>query len=757
MASTKGDSSVLNSDRKQNFNWHALPVCAVVGALLTLPEPTPVFWFSFISSAPLIYLSIWYGSLVHWRIIALQSVVILVVAPDSVVKTIACGLVFVQVFAATRSEISQQTKRNFLSLNIIVLCQIGEAVPRIVGYLPVTSVIVTTLIGMFTSRPPRCVPTSALRFAGRLLLIIILGLCISFGVAFGSLREGKRSAEEALAALRVGDVNRALELIETSRQNLTDAGRWLDSPLGYPARFVPVLGFNRDATVGAVQGTAETLAIIESELTSLNFDSLKVVNGRLNLDAVASLREPLELSTNALRNLRDELKNLRNPWNLPVVDGLLSDFGGKLDAMITQGENSVTAIDLAPRLFGSDRPRTYFVALTTPSESRGHGGFMGSWVELTFDDGKVSLTDQGRATDLNESGSVFRFVTGPDDWVRAYGDFGFTTGPGGGISKTAWQNITLSPYFDSTGEVITELFPQSGGRALDGVFAMDVKTLAALLEFSGPITVEEVPEPLTFSNAEEFLLFKQYVELPTAARIDVLEQVTSLAFDQILNGELPPPNILAGRLGPMVAEGRLTGYSSDPEIQSFFRRINMSGELPCEDVDDCLMVVADNASGSKIDYFLDIDSKVDFEFDSSRGLIVATMSIRLVNSAPDSGLPDYIIGNMVGLPRGFNRLLLSVHTTLYLDPESSPDANGWGARSEKSLNLYSSYVELASGEERTIELVFKGRLPPGETYSVATRIPPAVQNWSIEFSNETSGESAMIDSPGRDVFSFGRG
>ena len=79
-------------------------------------------------------------------------------------------------------------------------------------------------------------------------------------------------------------------------------------------------------------------------------------------------------------------------------------------------------------------PRRYLVLFTTPSESRGLGGFVGNYAELTIDDGHLSMTSFGRAEDLDRLAlQAGARVTGHEEFLRQYGRFGFDTdgnGPG---------------------------------------------------------------------------------------------------------------------------------------------------------------------------------------------------------------------------------------------------------------------------------------------------------------------------------------
>ena len=49
----------------------------------------------------------------------------------------------------------------------------------------------------------------------------------------------------------------------------------------------------------------------------------------------------------------------------------------------------VRAAEIAPPLLGMDEPRRYFVAILNPNESRGIGGFLGTWAIMTADSGRL--------------------------------------------------------------------------------------------------------------------------------------------------------------------------------------------------------------------------------------------------------------------------------------------------------------------------------------------------------------------------------
>jgi hypothetical protein len=492
------------------------------------------------------------------------------------------------------------------------------------------------------------------------------------------------------------------------------------------------------------------------ELSQFDLEKLRVVNGSLDLVAIQDLKEPLAQILEVMNDLRGELTAVQSPWLIGRIQDEFAELGDDLDEQLERGANAQLALNVAPKMLGRDNPVTYFIALTTPVESRGSGGFMGNWIELSVNAGQITINKFGRSTDLNEAGSRPRSVTGPSDWLMRYGDFGFTDAPGGNVGENPWQNITMSPHFPSTAQVISELYPQSGGTKLDGVFAMDVNTLSALLEFSGPVAIEGIDEPLTSANAVEFLLHDQYVKYAVDKRIDLLASVTRQALQQIMNGELPSPNIVANRLGPMVAEGRLTGFSPDEAIQDLFTRVGMSGSFACDKTADCFAVTVDNASGNKIDYFL--HAKVDYSvaIESGSSEVAATAKISVTNSSPSKGLPDYVIGNMVGLPRGSNRMLLSIHSRLGLvQPLRSDDKVRWQLSTEQGHYVFSAYIDVPPGATRQITLDLGGDLNLSDGYSLEVFNPPAVHPWSLDIDLSRDGSKATLvnsDKPGTWIF-----
>ena len=752
--------SIVEQSRKiLTTDWRVPTIGIVSGlcAVLAGAKPTGSALVDILYVCLAVSLVVLVGSNAQWWVISLYVAVSAAVAFSPVGIAMGLVLYLVTFLSASRGESSRWIKAVVIGISVNLMFH--SHLDIVFGLASLLGLISNCLLLYFGLK----VAAISINAVRKKMLVglsvfatIFLGLFLALLMAKDPLRNGSHSVRAGIAAVNQGDLVVAREQLDAAQKQMETTSRWLNSPLTFFAQAIPVVSQHRAAAAQLSASSSQSLQKLSIALSQFDLEKLRVVNGSLDLVAIQDLKEPLAQILEVMNDLRSELTAVQSPWLIGRIQDEFAELGDDLDEQLERGANAQLALDVAPKMLGRDNPVTYFIALTTPVESRGSGGFMGNWIELSVDAGQITVNKFGRSTDLNEAGIRPRSVTGPSDWLMRYGDFGFTDALGGNVGENPWQNITMSPHFPSTAQVISELYPQSGGTKLDGVFAMDVATLSALLDFSGPVAIAGIDEPLTSANAVEFLLHDQYVKYAVNKRIDLLASVTRQALQQILNGELPSPNIVANRLGPMVAEGRLTGYSPDEAIQDLFTRVGMSGSFACDKTADCLAVTVDNASGNKIDYFL--RAKVDYSVVIERGAreVLATAKITVTNSSPSEGLPDYVIGNMVGLPRGSNRMLLSIHSRLGYVPSAVSDDNvRWQLSTEQGHNVFSTYIDVAPGATRQITLDLGGGLDLRAGYSLEVFNPPAVHPWSMNVRLSQYGSTATLmnsDRPGTRIF-----
>ena len=207
----------------------------------------------------------------------------------------------------------------------------------------------------------------------------------------------------------------------------------------------------------------------------------------------------------------------------------------------------------------------------------------------------------------------------------------------------------------------------------------------------------------------------------------MLEGLSRAVIDTLLAGSLPAPTTLIDTLGPMVDQGRFTGWMARPDEQAVLEQIGMSGTLSDAGTGDGVAVVFNNAAGNKIDYYLAADAAYEVTADARTGSASGRLDVTITNTAPTDGEPGYVIGNPIGLPVGTNRTLISVFTQL---PVTNALLDGRQAivepGTEADYFVTSTYVVLPAGATTTLSLELDGRMDVADGYDLVGRTPPTV-------------------------------
>ena len=540
---------------------------------------------------------------------------------------------------------------------------------------------------------------------------------------------GQELFGDGIDLLRDGEYVAASEAFTKSADAFGAAATAVDRPWVWPAELLPVVAQNQRAVADVAKASQRVSTELANTSLFVDSDALRVSGGRLDLDALDEVSGPVVSAYDALVDLRTTIDDVSSPWLLPTVDNRLDSARIEFDENIDRFDTAVLALQLAPRLLGGEGTRRYFVAFTTPAEARGLGGFMGNYAELTASDGQLTLTEFGRTAELNAGGDAARRVTGPAEWLVRWGRYGFTNTPDGTTGPVPWSNVTISPDFPSTAQVIAELYPQSGGSQVDGVLAMDPYVLQALIGFTGPISIEGAEQTLSEDNVVQFLLFDQYLIDDTAGRIDLLAEVAETTLDELLDGALPGPTVLADELGPLADAGNLVAWARDPDEQALFEALGMTGALPPLGSADGLSVIVNNAGANKLDVYLDRTIGYRAEFDPVTRVLTGTIEVKFTNSAPTSGLPSGVIDNYVGDPVGTNRTLVSFYTALpYVGATVDGEPVEMEPGTESGWRTSTIELVIPSDESRTVRLSIAGSLPaPVDDGGADDADPPAYE------------------------------
>lgn len=503
------------------------------------------------------------------------------------------------------------------------------------------------------TRRRRVATTAALGFCG-LVLLAGVGAVVAMALAVRNVQAGTQSARSALSSARDGDATRAKTELGLARDAFSAAQVRVQGWITAPSLLVPGMAQQVRAVRQVVEDGHQVAATGDDLVATADYDSLKYA-GRVDVDKMGALARPTHRAGTVLRRAHEHLKGLRRGWLLPPLNSRVGDFSAELMDAQRDIDLAGSLLDTAPALLGADGPRHYLVAFLTPAELRGGGGFVGSFAELEAVDGKVRLVRSGRTEELIDAVPPGqRKLTGPPDYLRRYG----RNDPADFL-----QDATYSPDFPSDASVLAQLYPQSGGRPVDGVIGVDPVGLAALLRLTGPVAVEGLKEPLSADNAVEVLLRRQYLDVANRAeRGEILANATRATFERLTKASLPAPRTLGNVLSPVARQGHLRMWSPERSEQELFERLGADGSLRLPEGADGFSVVQQNLGNNKLDAYL--HRRIDYQatVDVRTGGLRSTLSVQLSNDVPSVHLPPAVVDNTRAAPAGTNLATLSLYT-----------------------------------------------------------------------------------------------
>ncbi|HUR23067.1 MAG TPA: DUF4012 domain-containing protein [Acidimicrobiales bacterium] len=554
----------------------------------------------------------------------------------------------------------------------------------------------------------------------------------------GPLRRGLSAANAAIDGTQTNDLGATASGLTAAGRDFSRARHSLEAWWAFPARVVPVVAQHWRVLHAAALTGDELADAGQRALSAPALSDVRITDGRVPLEQLAEIRPAVGEAAARASAARRRLDAARSTWLVPPLSE-------KLDSQLLRVRDIENSTGLAnrvlgamPDLLGQQGLRRYFLAVQTPVEARGGGGFLGNYGEITAQDGRVTLTRFGRQDELTEAaGRAQRTIAGPEDYLSRYQRF---------APAQNWVNVNLSPDFPTNAGVIAQLYPQSGGAPIDGVIAVDPAGLAALLAVVGPVEVPSWPVPINSANALQILLFDQYERYTTndvVQRVDFLGQVAQLAWGRLTGGELPSLPQLMASFGPAVRDKHFFLWSNRADEQRLFEDMHAAGRM-ASPADDFVALVTQNAGGNKIDYFLRRELQYRVEIAPGSRALRATATVRLHNDAPAGGLGPSLIGNEVipSLPNGTNKLYLSFYSpwdlvgaTVDGAPVALEQARELGRR------VYSTAVVIPPKSSATVELTLSGRRAQAGDYRLDILRQPAVSPDDVQAAVVVGGDT----------------
>ena len=459
-----------------------------------------------------------------------------------------------------------------------------------------------------------------------------------------------------------------------------------------------------------VAATGEDLtAAAHDTALAVDYQALKTDGGGVDLAELEAMADPVRESARALHDAQDVVDDVASPWLAPPISDRIDRLSTRLTENASSADQAALAVTAAPRLLGADGEVRYLLALATPAESRGAGGFVGSFGVLSVSDGQLALGRTASTQETNvDPGGTPRAFDPPPDWEERYRTYHVDLFPG---------NVSASPDWPTDTDVALQIYPQIDGVGpLDGTIYADPEALAALLSLTGPVEVDGLGFALTEDNVAGFLLYDQYelFDQDAASRRDLLGEVVTSVFDALVAQPLPDVKDVVDALGPAVAAGHLKVAVPGGEAEELLDSIGLSGRWDPTPGADYVSVRSVDLVSNKMDYFLERSVEVEVDLDDEARTVGSTVRVTVTNTAPDTGLPLYVAGVAEGPYHGDARDGIELYSPLQLD-EVTIDGEEALVQNQREFggNVYSVPVTIAAGQTRTIEYHLSGAVDDG--------------------------------------------
>jgi hypothetical protein len=484
-------------------------------------------------------------------------------------------------------------------------------------------------------------------------LVAALGLWTAYDLRAARNELLSSRAELASAASNLGgatDAQTAATLRKATRLAVTrtrDAdARVRRSPVLRLAALVPVLNTQRDGLVRAAR-TARDAAVIGDRLAAVaqrEADKVSVHNGSVDLAALQALAQAAQRASEQLHALR--LTHRDAQW------GPLGHATTDLDRLLveTQGRlaHGAGVMKVAADLLGAQGPKRVFIALLNNAEMRDQGMVL-SYAVVETADGGFRVTRSGSVLDIPVAHAV------PDPPLPAGTQKIF----GSLQPNHVWQSVNATADTTLSGALIRAMYEQATGDRVDGVVALDVPTLAALLSVTGPVQVAGIAEPITAENATRVLLNDLYAAATSYRDPNRLEQLAA-TLDAVVN-KIETSSLngagLVRALGTAARGGHTWVSTANAAGQQALVRAGLGGSPARTHPERTIHLSVQNGTATKLDYF--VDPKVDVSVAlTPDGSAVVTTTVRLPNTAPvptpagEQFGPDGFVTTVAGFYRG---------------------------------------------------------------------------------------------------------
>jgi phage gp37-like protein len=534
-----------------------------------------------------------------------------------------------------------------------------------------------------------------------LVLAAALWIFIHALDATGRLSDARTDIQRVQADLLAG--RSALADMRQAQDDASAARNDTHDPVWSAASWLPPVKTVRGITTAIDTLATGALPDVVRVGSGLSPAALRIAPNRIALAPLVAAAPTMRAAAAAATLARTEVASLPSGWI-----GLISTARTKILSELTSLSGSVDDVarfaTVGPNMLGQHGMRRYFVGIQNNAEARATGGLVAAYAVVTADHGWIHVAEHGSDALLQTFHAPAPVVDLGPDYDHEYGNY---------HPAQQWITSNVSPDFPSAGDIWAHLWERQTGQHIDGSFGVDPVGLASILGAVGPVTVPGYPGEFDGANLATVIESTEYAAFPgldNTRRKNFLSQVGTTVLHKMLSGS-GSPQAIASALGAAAGGGHLALWSDRPAEQDQIFGTPLSGELSPTTA-PFASVSVDNATASKLDYYLDRTLRYTAG-SCSASRRESSITVTLDNAAPRHGLPAYV--RLVTGTNGQtyveqvpdNRLFVFIHATAgaalqHATLDGKPIAVGEGV--ERGHPVYLVDVLLHPGVPRTIVL-----------------------------------------------------
>jgi hypothetical protein len=542
----------------------------------------------------------------------------------------------------------------------------------------------------------------------KLLLFSIAAIVVlaAFGLYVGLTARRELNAARAILATPMSELTS--DDVLDARRHLEAAEGVLAGPPAKILRLVPIARQNIravDAVVNAglpVMKDAQNL----TELRDVIGEQSLVRDGRIRLDVLNQLNEPLQEQLGSLRVLETELERHRSGWLVPPLWDAVDDFARRAEDLRRSVEKASDALSIAPAVLGQEDPRTYLVMLLNNAELRGAGGILSGLGTITATYGRLALGRFAYYADLAEKPP--EAVPAPEDFERRFSRYRANT--------TTVVNATASPDVPEVAAVAARVFEKVRGQQVDGVLMIDPRGISSLMPNDAEASVAGGNPGLTSDTLADFIYSDSYDVLGGGdpGRRSAILTAGRAAFKTILAGGASGSEVLESA-GAALAGGHIRFVSFHESEEGILGDLEVTGSLSTDGVDS-LLVTVQNLGADKLDYWMRRHLTHKCRVQEATSAQCETVVV-LSNQTPQ-GLNDYVTQIDNRIKRSYRYGVYLGYLEVYVPDTAELTGVTLNGRTEtffpesenrrKSLGMYFSTPR---GEKTTVRVSYELRLP----------------------------------------------